>query len=802
MVTKMNFRSISQLFFLLMLICIHSSLTAQSGKIRGKVSDASTGDPLPGSNLIFKELSIGGAADFNGEYMIFAVPAGRHILSVSYLGYESKELDVIITENRTFELNIKLEPLVLEGEEVEVTAQASAQQQAINQQLTSRTIKNIVSKKQIQELPEANAAEAVGRLPGVSLVRSGGEGNKLVIRGMAPKYSQIQIDGVTMAATGDQDRSVDLSMISPYMLEGIELTKSVMANQEATATGGIVNFRIRKAPDEMTLNAVAQGGYNGLRDTYNDYKLSVGGSNRFFSRSLGLYAQFDYEKANRGSQQLGGVSFSQENLEAPVRTNSIQLMDIFRDVERIGGTAVMDFSSPQFEIKLSNFFSRINREETRYTNSYAFSQNGFSLSYDDTPERSLTVLTNSLNIDYKWKDFEFNSVLSHSYSNNVLPARITSTNRNSPTNPFSSNRTSNYNVNLDPETIPDSLAIPLSSIADFMHLGDTYHEESETNERDLSAELNLAYYLRIADQINIKLNLGGKYKYKTKSYDQMTLEMSGQAYRNLVMENFENELSNRTRTTWLEDDQKILLIDFLDSDYGSNNLFDGKYEFSQIFDKEMFRKIHDLGMETYDPSDRTRDYWTLVFQNFIETTYNDYEGDENYYALYIMPEINIAGNLSVVPGLRYESNRTEYTGYRGNRLGVLQNYLPTPVDTVTKVRNNEFFLPMIQIFYEPAAWLTLKAGYTHTLQRPDYNNIMPGWVITNQGQINNLSNFRLKPELSRNWDLQLSFHSDKIGLFSAGVFHKKITDMIFWTCLLYTSPSPRDRQKSRMPSSA
>ena len=124
----------------------------------------------------------------------------------------------------------------MEGEEVLVTAQASAQQQAINQQLTSKTIKNIVSKKQIQELPEANAAEAVGRLPGVSLVRSGGEGNKLVIRGMAPKYSQIQIDGVTMAATGDQDRSVDLSMISPYMLEGIELTKSVMANQEATAT--------------------------------------------------------------------------------------------------------------------------------------------------------------------------------------------------------------------------------------------------------------------------------------------------------------------------------------------------------------------------------------------------------------------------------------------------------------------------------------------------------------------------------------------------------------------------------------
>jgi TonB-dependent receptor len=111
----------------------------------------------------------------------------------------------------------------------------------------------------------------------------------------------------------------------------------------------------------------------------------------------------------------------------------------------------------------------------------------------------------------------------------------------------------------------------------------------------------------------------------------------------------------------------------------------------------------------------------------------------------------------------------------------LRDWTATPIDTVTKIRNNDFLLPMVQLFYKPTDWLTLKAGYTHTLQRPDFNNIMPGWVITTQGQIDNLSNFRLKPELSRNWDLQISFHSDKIGLLSLGAFHKKITNMIFWT---------------------
>jgi outer membrane receptor protein involved in Fe transport len=58
---------------------------------------------------------------------------------------------------------------------------------------------------------------------------------------------------------------------------------------------------------------------------------------------------------------------------------------------------------------------------------------------------------------------------------------------------------------------------------------------------------------------------------------------------------------------------------------------------------------------------------------------------------------------------------------------------------------------------------------------------MPGWVISNTGQIWNLSNFRLRPEKSENWDIQASVYSHKIGLFSVGAFHKTITDMIFWT---------------------
>ena len=462
---------------LVIIFFIPVTVQAQTGRIFGHVVDKNTGDALPGASVYLKGTSLGAAADIHGNYYITNISPGTYTLIAKYLGYENDSTEIKLGSNQRMQLDIKMKFKVIQGEEVLVTAQAEGQMQAMNQQLSSTTIKNIVSKNQIQELPEANAAEAVGRLPGVSLERSGGEGNKVVIRGMAPKYSLIQIDGVDMASTGkndptaSDDRSTDLSMISPYMLEGIELTKSVMANQEAAATGGIVNFRIKKAPDIPTFDVIAQGGMNSLRSTYNDYKFSLGGSDRFFTKRFGVYAQVDYEKKDNGSQQLGNVNISQENLTAPVRTNTMQLMDIFRKVQRTGGALVLDYSLPSTTIKSSNFFSRIKREETNFNNNYDFHANSFSIGFDDTPESWLTILTNSLQIEHRWGNWEINSNLSHSYSENELPLKISSTNGGSiPDHPFGTNRTSNFDVDVNPENVPDLFIYPMDQMVHNMEL--------------------------------------------------------------------------------------------------------------------------------------------------------------------------------------------------------------------------------------------------------------------------------------------------------------------------------------------
>ncbi|HEX9973550.1 MAG TPA: carboxypeptidase-like regulatory domain-containing protein, partial [bacterium] len=198
------------------LICLYltamllaGNLFAASGIIKGRVVDSETGDALPGTNVSIKGTNMGAATDLKGYYTVTNVPPGQFTLKVTYIGYESQEMTIFVPSGETVVQDFKLKyGQVLQGETVVVTAQASGQLAAINQQLSSKTISNIVSAARIKELPDVNAAESIGRLPGVSIQRSGGEANKVEVRGLNPKYNLVTVNGVELPATGSEDRSV------------------------------------------------------------------------------------------------------------------------------------------------------------------------------------------------------------------------------------------------------------------------------------------------------------------------------------------------------------------------------------------------------------------------------------------------------------------------------------------------------------------------------------------------------------------------------------------------------------------
>ncbi|MGD0037400.1 MAG: carboxypeptidase-like regulatory domain-containing protein, partial [Bacteroidota bacterium] len=152
-----------------------SLYAAGSGTIKGRVIDKGTNEPLIGASVVVLNTSLGAAANIDGLVTIYGVPAGQQTLKISYIGYREITVQVTVPEDGELKKEFRLTSQAIEGQEVVVLAQAIGQNAAINQQLSSQNIVNIVSSARIQELPDANAAESIGRLPGVSLMRSGGE---------------------------------------------------------------------------------------------------------------------------------------------------------------------------------------------------------------------------------------------------------------------------------------------------------------------------------------------------------------------------------------------------------------------------------------------------------------------------------------------------------------------------------------------------------------------------------------------------------------------------------------------------
>ena len=198
-------------------------------------------------------------------------------------------------------------------------------------------------------MPDANAAETVARVPGVSIQREGGEGNKVVVRGLSPKYNSVTVNGVKLASTDNENRSTDLSMISQYMLDGIEVTKAGTPDLDSDVLGGTVNFLLRKARPGFHYNVVGQGMHNGLKDEFKDTKLILDVSNRFFNDRIGVLGQIDLENRNRSSNELGTTyNLMGEQLDSvnTLTLESLNLNDIIRINDRENRLFVFDVNIP------------------------------------------------------------------------------------------------------------------------------------------------------------------------------------------------------------------------------------------------------------------------------------------------------------------------------------------------------------------------------------------------------------------------------------------------------------------------
>jgi TonB-dependent receptor len=729
----------------------------QAGEIRGRVTDATTGEELIGVHILVENTAIGASTNHDGDYRMTRVPEGDHTLIIGYLGFVTKRIQVSIVGGEMLEIDIQLSPDVVEGAEITIYTQALGQARAIRQQLSSNTIVNVVSETRLRELPDANAAESIGRLPGISVLRDAGEGQKVAIRGMGPRYSSITIDGNRVPGT-DGDRSVDLSMISPEMLAGIEVYKAIRPDMDADAIGGSVNFRMGGAPSETRYRVNLESGYNNQISGVGNYKTSLMGSSRFLDQRLGVMVSANAQQVDR-SAHVQGASYRilrdarDDEPHAPIEVNSLNLLDMQSTRQRYGGGVSLDWRLPNGRLFMNNMYSRQNREDIRHDRRYNLPNNRQEWRPRRT-ERNIYTLNTTVSgeHDIAWAEVEWR--LNRSVTSNNTPYDHQAWF-------FEPGGLDRSGVDLTggPQIIP-TLAL---NRTDRAYLETLLNQEIDQRQENLSASLDIQVPVVLGRYVSGYVKFGGKHY---NNYRDRT------SLRYRVFGYHTNRLFNNPDSTfpWLVNPSgRASMMPFITDPERRYMILDGGYEMAH--------------MPNIDLIDLMWDSYSDIYQRLWIDRFDDYEANERLSAGYVMTELNIGPRLMILPGVRYEYEHSDFKAVTGEFQGTIDNITEEDLELNSRdslaTRNMGMWFPMVQARYRVTNWFDIRAARTVSTSRPNFGHLSPQMLIGyDRGSVNR-SNSQIRPMRAINYDLFLTFNQNRLGLFTVGGFYKEVEDVIY-----------------------
>ena len=205
--------------FLTIVISYNYSQAQQPGNLRGFVTDSTNGEALAFCNVFLKEINVGASTNERGLYLIKSIPPGKEYnVTVSYVGYKSKNLKVIILPNVVTQLDVELIPLSIELQTIEKVGE-----KVVRENKTDISLERI-SVKELQILPkgvETDIFRSLQYIPGVST--TGDVTAKYYVRGGSGDQNQILLNGVEIY---NPFHSLGLfSVIDPDMINSIEFYK-------------------------------------------------------------------------------------------------------------------------------------------------------------------------------------------------------------------------------------------------------------------------------------------------------------------------------------------------------------------------------------------------------------------------------------------------------------------------------------------------------------------------------------------------------------------------------------------------
>ncbi|MFC0875098.1 TonB-dependent receptor [Saccharicrinis sp. FJH2] len=715
---------------------------ASKPTIAGRIVDEQN-LPLPGASVFIESINKGSISDVNGFYRLTVAKEGDYTVSVSYIGFKSQSKDVKVTGGETVTLDFEMEAGI-NMEELVVNSSLQGQSKAMNQQKNSVNITNVISSDQVTRFPDANIGDALKRIPGINVQYDQGEARFGNIRGTAPEYNSVTINGDRIPSAEAETRSIQLDLIPSDMIQMVEVNKVVTPDMDADAIGGSVNLVTKSSPYKRRISGTVGSGYNFLSNKA-DGNFSLVYGDRFLKDKLGMVLSGSYQNIHLGSDNIEGEWEKGDGMsymtDFQVRTYNVQR-------ERQSYSASFDYNfNANHKIELKGIYNHRKDWENRYRLRFK------DIEYNDddgvweaemrrqtkagTGDNKYARLEDQKAMDFslngehhfgaaelKWKgsyakaseDRPNERYIAYRYKGTVINPDLSNTNK-----PV-------YNI-VTPEA---------KDLNSEWGLKELTEQHQYTDDVDKNFKMDFSLPLMDGKYKN-RLKFGASYKGKEKKRDNDFYEYEPDDEDAFNAGSFQN-LVDVTKDNFLAGDQ-YQAGSFISKEYLGGIDFNSGFTKTQV----------------------------------LEELAGNFNAKENVFAGYIRYDQSIGKKLDMIAGLRMEATNLEYTG---RELKVDTEGDETLTVTGPMTDNYMNILPSIIGKYSFRKNTMLKFAWTNTIARPKYFDLVPHVQINLEDMEAEIGNPELVPTTSMNFDVMFEHYYKSIGEISAGVFYKSITNFI------------------------
>ena len=709
---------------------------AQGGAvIRGRVID-SAGGVLQGATVTLVPNGGSVVTDKQGAFSVAGLPPGSYTIQVHYVGFDAFTKSVEVAAGASIQVDATLSVAGHSEEILVSSARPRGEAQDVNRQRTSDNIVQVLSSEVITSLPNANIADAVGRLPSVTLERDEGEGKYVQIRGTEPRLSNTTVDGVNLPSPESGVRQIKLDTVASDLVDSVEINKTLQANMDGDGIGGSVNMRTKTAADRPMAMLSGMGGYTPIIGGRGADQFGATMGRRFGSNNqLGVLVGATYDYNGRG---INDIEPSPTVTSVSPHYDSIDLRDYKYYRTRWGLTG-----SGDYRLNNSSSFS----VRGLYSAFRNWGQKGvFTLNDGDVPSASIdwrrpeTAVANVVaegrhTVGMKWLTWDAST--SRSWSSGGSGGANFKWNG------------SGSNCADDPGATTDVYRPQFSA---------SCYTPGPTNATDIG-NYTLSNWQPPTVGESVQLNLQGAAAVgKIYKVGQQfgTIEFGGK----IRSEHKDNNTNSPTYT--VIKGQTIPVAQFAGT-FTDPNYYDGSYPWpAQIPD---FTQI-----QSYVAAHPSQ----FAFTGGPGPNKSSFNLTERVTAGYVMNSVDLGARMRLVTGVRIESTHVDTQSFQAS----------TGQEDFTAGGNYTDVLPSASLKVATSDNAAIRFVYSRALSRPNPGDITKSVGIPNLTQnppTVSLGNPDLKPEHANNYDILFEQYFKPLGMVSAGYFYKSLTDPIIAT---------------------